>query len=135
MQNKILKILTIITVIFTALPVMAEGTSAPETSALTVPRVIAAEECTKMFGMNKENLLLLTLGAAGANNFTVEEIQTECGYVIFSAARNKYLATVAGIDDSNSILKITPCNNIYYFQPGIIVNMFKFVELNRNSGK
>ena len=46
--------------------------------------------------------------------FSIDEIQTQNGYIIFSAANNKYLATIAGIDADNSILKITPCNEIYF---------------------
>ena len=82
-----------------------------------------------MFTVNKEKLFYLTLGGISANNFTIEEIQTENGYVIFSAAENKYLATIAGIDAQNSILKITPCNDIYFFPPGIFLNMFRILTL------
>lgn len=100
---------------------------------ITVPQNITFGNCTKMYAVNKEKLFYLTLAAVTANKFNVEEIQSNNGYVIFSAARNKYLATVAGIDANNSILKITPCNDIYFFPPGIIINMFKYVELNLNT--
>lgn len=100
---------------------------------ITQPQNISFENCTKMFAVNKEKLFYLTLGAITANRFSIEEIQTTNGYIIFSAANNKYLATVAEIDNSNSILKITPCNNIYIFPPGILINMFKYVELNLNT--
>ena len=100
---------------------------------LVVPQNIAYEHCTKMFTVNKEKLFYLTLGAISANRFDIQEIQTNNGYIIFSAVNNNYLATIAGIDAENSILKITPCNDIYYFQPGILVNMFKYIELNVNT--
>lgn len=106
---------------------------ADEQLPLTTPQNVSFETCTKMFAINKEKLFYLTLGAVSANKFTVDEIQTANGYVIFTAANNKYLATVASIDSLNSILKITPCNDIYYFQPGIVVNMFKYVDLNLNT--
>lgn len=112
------------------LPVFAiEDSSNP---SLTTPQNISFETCTKMFAINKEKLFYLTLGAVSANKFTVEEIQTANGYIIFTAANNKYLATIASIDSLNSILKITPCNDIYYFQPGIVMNMFKYIDLNLN---
>ena len=85
-----------------------------------------------MFAVNKEKLFYLTLGAISANNFLVEEIQTENGYIIFYAAKNKYLATIAGIDGQNSILKISPCNEVYIFPPGVLINMYKYIELNLN---
>ena len=72
----------------------------------------------------------MTLASISANKFSIDEIQTANGYIIFTANRNKYLATIAKVDNSNSILKITPCNNIYNFPPGIITNTFKYIELN-----
>ncbi len=86
-----------------------------------------------MFSTDKEQLFYLTIGAINANKFTIEEIQSYSGYIIFTAARHKYLATISGVDKDNSIIKITPCNNIYYFQPGIISNIFKFIEINKNT--
>ena len=41
--------------------------------------------------------------------------------------------TIAKVDNTNSILRITPCDNIYIFPPGVILNMFKYIELNLNS--
>ena len=103
------------------------------TPPITVPQNISFESCTKMFAVNKEKLYYLTLAAISANKFDIEEIQSYNGYIIFSAAKNKYLATIAGIDGNNSILKITPCNDVYYFPPGILINMFKYIDLNLNT--
>ena len=110
--------------------ISTQQTSAPP---ITQAQNIAFENCTKMFAVNKENLFYLTLGAVSANRFAVEEIQTSNGYIIFTAANNKYLATIAGIDANNSILKITPCNDIYFFPPGVILGMFKYVGMNINT--
>lgn len=109
---------------------MAQPQAAPP---ITQPQNIAFENCTKMFAVNKEKLFYLTLSAVTANKFSIDEIQTQNGYIIFSAANNKYLATVAGIDADNSILKITPCNDIYFFPPGILLGMYKYIELNLNT--
>ena len=133
----------ILTLIMSFLPSFADTTlSYPTVQSITVqkpqipitqPQNVAFEDCTKMFEINKEKLFYLTLGAVSANRFTVEEIQTSNGYIIFTAANNKYLATIAGIDANNSILKITPCNNIYFFPPGVILGMFKYVGININT--
>ena len=109
---------------------MAQPQAAPP---ITQPQNVAFENCTKMFAVNKEKLFYLTLSAVTANKFSIDEIQTQNGYIIFSAANNKYLATVAGIDADNSILKITPCNDIYFFPPGILLGMYKYIELNLNT--
>ena len=100
---------------------------------ITQPQNIAFEYCTKMFPINKEKLFYLTLSAVTANKFAIDEIQTNNGYIIFSAANNKYLATISAIDSNNSIIKITPCNNIYHFPPGIILGMFKYIGININT--
>lgn len=97
---------------------------------LTVPQNIIFENCTKIFNVNQEKLFYLTLASISANRFKIEEIQTECGYIIFSVNRNRYLATIGTIDSKDSILKITPCNNIYRFPPGILSNTFKYIDLN-----
>lgn len=97
---------------------------------LIVPQNIMFEHCTKIYGVNQEKLFYLTLASISANRFNIDEIQTANGYVIFSVNRNKYLATVAKVDDKNAILKITPCNNVYRFPPGIITNTFKHIDLN-----
>ena len=109
---------------------VAQPTAAPP---ITQPQNIAFENCTKMFPVNKEKLFYLTLSAVTANKFSIDEIQTQNGYIIFSAANNKYLATIAGIDADNSILKITPCNEIYFFPPGVFLGMYKYIELNLNT--
>ena len=79
----------------------------PAQTSLTTPQNIAYANCTKMFTVNKEKLFYLTLAAVNANKFEVDEIQTENGYIIFTVAENKYLATIAGIDAQNSILKMS----------------------------
>ena len=99
----------------------------------TTPQNIMFSNCTKIFAVNKEKLFYLTLASLSANRFMIDEVQTANGYVIFTVNRNKYLATVAGVDSSNSILKITPCNNVYNFPPGILLNTFKYIDLNLNT--
>lgn len=99
---------------------------------VTVPQNIMFSSCTKLYAVNQEKLFYLTLASLSANKFTIDEIQTANGYIIFSVNRKQYLATVANVDNVNSILKITPCNNIYNFPPGILLNTFKYIDLNLN---
>ena len=116
------------TLLLFAAPVFAD-----ETALATVPQNIMFEDCSKLFGVNKERLFYLTLSSLSANRFLIDEVQTSDGYVIFSVNRNRYLATVAGVDNANSMLKITPCNNVYNFPPGIVTNTFKYIDLNLNT--
>ncbi len=99
-------------------------------TTLVTPQYINYQNCTKIFSADSQKLFLLTLVSIASNRFNIDEIQTSDGYIIFSVNRNKYLATIAGIDNKNSILKITPCNNVYKFPPGIISNTFKYIDLN-----
>ena len=100
---------------------------------ITTPQNIMFDNCTKIFATDKTKLFYLTLASISANKFSIDEIQTSNGYIIFTANRNKYLASVGKIDNTNSILKITPCNNVYYFPPGILLNTFKYIDLNLNT--
>lgn len=103
------------------------------TPPITVSQNIMFQNCTKIFAVNKEKLFYLTLSSLSANRFAIDEVQTANGYIIFTVNRNKYLATVASVDSANSILKITPCNNVYNFPPGILLNTFKYIDLNLNT--
>ena len=102
----------------------------PAVNPLVVPQNIDYKDCVKIYGTDKEKLFYLALVSLAENKFNIDEIQSTNGYIIFSANKNKYLMTVANIDDNNSVLKITPCNNVYKFPPGIIANTFKYIDLN-----
>lgn len=110
----------------------AEEVQSGSANSATTYQNIPYQDCTKMYNIKKESLFYLSIGAINANKFVIDEIQTNNGYIIFSAGKNKYLAAIAGIDKDNSILKITPCNNLYYFQPGIISNVYKYIDLNKD---
>lgn len=122
----------LILALFLVLPIFAAEIPAVSQTA-TTPQNIMFSNCTKIFAVNKEKLFYLTLSSLSANRFMIDEVQTANGYVIFTVNRNKYLATVAGVDNANSILKITPCNNVYNFPPGILLNTFKYIDLNLNT--
>lgn len=132
MKSIILILTLILSVNITFAETNTPANTLPVTVPITQPQNIKLEDCAKMFPVNKEKLFYLTLGAITANKFAIDEIQSNNGYIIFSAANNKYLATVASIDANNSILKITPCNNTYVFPPGVILGMFKYVGMNIN---
>ena len=44
----------------------------------------------------------------------------------------EFLATIVKLGVNKSMLKITPTNNNYYFAPGIVLNIFKYIDLNLN---
>ena len=124
------KLILLICILTVCAGVKADVAIQSASNPLTSPQNISFENCTKIFGINQEKLFYLTLASISANRFNIDEIQSANGYIIFSVNRNKYLASVAKVDKTNAILKITPCNNVYNFPPGVITNMFKYIDLN-----
>lgn len=97
------------------------------------PQPVDFSSCNKFFKLDSQKLFYLTLAAANANRFTINEIQSKSGYVLFSVGQKQFLAKVINVDAKNSMLKITPSNNVYFFPVGIVQNMFKYIELNANT--
>jgi hypothetical protein len=97
------------------------------------PQPVEFLHCCKFFKLDSQKLFYLTLASVNANRFTINEIQSKSGYVLFTVAQKQFLASVINIDAKNSMLKITPCSNVYYFPIGIVQNMFKYIELNINT--
>lgn len=98
--------------------------------SLVTPQNVDFEYCNKIFNISDEKLFYLTIASINANKFRIDEIQSKSGYILFTAANKQFLANVAELDSKRAILKITPANNIYYFPLGIVVNLFKYIELN-----
>ena len=97
-----------------------------------IPQSIDFNICNRTFKLDTQRLFYLTLASVNANRFRIDEIKSKSGYILFSVAEKQFLASIIQIDAKNSMLKITPCNNIYYFPSGIVQNMFKYIELNAN---
>ncbi len=124
---RIIKILLISLFLLLPLQVKSEDLSL---STLVTVQNVPFEYCTKIFNTDAENLFYLTIASINANRFRVDEIQSKTGYVLFNAVNKEFLASVIKIDNKHSLLKVTPTNNVYYFQPGIVLNLFKYIELN-----
>ena len=99
-------------------------------STLITAQNIRYQDCTKVFNIDNQNLLYLTIASINANRFTIDEIQSHNGYILFTAVNKKFLATITNVNTNQAMLKITPVDNNYYFQPGIYMNVFKYIELN-----
>jgi len=97
------------------------------------PPAVDFSNCNKYFKLNSQALFYLTLSSINANHFNIDEIQSRSGYILFSTGQRQFLASIITINPKNSMLKVTPCNNNYYFSVGIVQNMFKYIELNLNT--
>lgn len=99
-------------------------------STLITTQHIQYENCVKVFNVDNVTLLYLTIAAINANRFSIDEIQSKSGYVLFTAVNKQFLAAASNVNTNQSMLRITPVDNNYYFQPGIISNIYKYIDLN-----
>jgi len=102
-------------------------------STLVTTQNVSFEMCNKIFNIPAEKLFYLSIAGINANRFQIDEIQSKTGYILFTAVNKQFLASVVKVDSTKSILKITPTNNLYYFPPGIVLNIFKYIEVNENT--
>ncbi|MBP3820670.1 hypothetical protein J6G99_03390 [bacterium] len=101
-------------------------------STLITAQNVKYQDCTKVFNVDNVSLLYLTISAINANRFNIDEIQSKSGYILFTAVNKKFLATILNVNTNQAMLKITPVDSNYYFQPGIITNIFKYIDINKN---
>ena len=99
-------------------------------SALTTSQNVKYQDCIKVFNTDNVHLLYLTIASINANRFRVDEIQSRSGYVLFTAVGKQFLASVSNVNTNQGMLKITPTDDNYFFQPGVVLNIFKYIELN-----
>lgn len=129
-MERILKFILIMAYILCGTCIPTFSAELMNLSTLITAQNVPYENCTKVFNTDNVSLLYLTIAAINANRFTVEEIQSTSGYVLFTAVNKRFLATVTNVNTNQGMLKITPEDNNYFFQPGIVLNIFKYVDLN-----
>lgn len=99
-------------------------------STLVTPQNIDYNICTRNYILTPEKLFYMAIASINANRFTIDEIQSKTGYILFTAVNKQYLASVVKVDANKSMLRITPTNNNYFFAPGIVLNVFRYIDLN-----
>ena len=98
-------------------------------STLITSQNVQFEQCTKVFNTDNASLFYLTIAAINANRFDIEEIQSKSGYIIFTAVNKQFVANISNVNTNQGMVKITPADGSYYFQPGICSNIFKYIDL------
>lgn len=114
--------------LFLALPVKAQDNF--DLSTLITTQDVKSQDCIKVFNTDNVHLLYLTITAINANKFKIDEIQSRNGYILFTAVGKQFLASISNVNTNQGMLKIAPVDGIYYFQPGIVLNIYKYIELN-----
>lgn len=131
MERKLIVFVMMLLSMLTIAPVFAEGTDEQANmTALVTPQNVDFKICTRTYIMPAEKLFYMAIASAKENRFTVDEIQSKTGYILFTAVGKQYLASVMKVDNTHTILKITPTNNNYFFAPGIVLNFFRYIDLN-----
>lgn len=120
----------ILILFFAAFAVPVVRADEADLTLLITPRTVEFQNCTKQYNLPPEKLYYLTIGSINANRFEVVEIQSKTGYILFSAVGKQFLASVIKTGTQKSMLKITPTNGNYYFAPGIVSNIFRYIDLN-----
>lgn len=129
-MERVLKLsIVLVLLVLASSPVYSAGEQL-SLSTLITSQNVHYENCTKVFNTDNVSLFYLTLAAINANRFTVDEVQSKSGYILFTAVNKKFLAMISNVNTNQGLLRITPADNNYYFQPGIVLNIFKYVELN-----
>ena len=127
-MERIIILLMLIVFGFSLNPLFAQDTQ--NLSTLITAQNIKYQDCTKVFNVDNNTLLYLSIASINANRFTIDEVQSHYGYILFTAVNKKFLATITNVNTNQAMLRITPVDNNYYFQPGICLNIFKYIELN-----
>ena len=127
------RIVKVLTIIFAALYFCPQVLAEIPPASLVTPQTVSFDICTKNYNLTAEKLFYLSIASAKANRFTIDEIQSKTGYILFTVSGKQYLASVIKEGANSSQLKITPTNNNYFFAPGIVLNFFKYIDLNLNT--
>lgn len=131
MERKLIVFFMILVSFLVVTPAFAEGADEQiNVTSLVTPQNVDFKICTRTYIMPAEKLFYMAIASAKENRFTVDEIQSKTGYILFTAAGKQYLASVLKVDSTHTILKITPTNNNYFFAPGIVLNFFRYIDLN-----
>lgn len=131
-MERIIKFLVVLSFVFSISCSQSFAVEQMNLSTLITAQNVKYETCTKVFNTDHVYLFHLAIAAINANRFTIDEIQSKSGYILFTAVNKQFLATVVNVNTNQGMLKITPVDNNYFFQPGIVLNVFKYIELNLN---
>ncbi len=132
-MERILKYLFIVLFLFCGMNIPAYSAGEiMSLSTLITAQNVPFEHCTKVFNTDNASLFYLAIAAINANRFDINEIQSESGFIMFTAVNKLFIANISNVNTNQGMLKITPADGIYYFQPGICLNIFKYIDLNLN---
>lgn len=134
MLKRILSIIFILSIACFVSPSKAQNTDALETSyAQTTASYTSYKDCIRLYKLPYDKLYFLALSSINSNKYKIMEMQSRNGYIIFEAEGREFLLNIMKKDKSFTFLKLTPCDNNYYFSPFIPQKIFRYVDINFNT--
>ena len=91
------------------------------------------KDCIRLYKLPFSKLYFLALSSINFNKYETKEIQSRNGYIIFEAENREFLISVFKKDKNFTFLKITPCDNNYYFNPSIPRKIYNYIDLHFNN--
>ncbi len=101
--------------------------------AQTAAQYTNYRDCIKLYKLPFEKLFYLALSSVEGSKFELLEIQSRNGYIVFKAENKEFLISVYKKDKSSTFIKITPCDNSYYFSPQIPQKIFNYIVAHYNN--
>lgn len=134
MLKRFLSVIFILIIVGFVSPSKAQNTDAIETSyAQTTASYTSYKDCIRLYKLPYDKLYFLALSSINSNKYKILEMQSRNGYIIFEAEGREFLLNIMKKDKSFTFLKLTPCDNNYYFSPFIPQKIFRYVDLNFNT--
>lgn len=103
---------------------------APVPCKAAVVQATSIRDCLKSYQLSSEKLFYVALSAINNSNYKIVEIQSHGAKVLFQAESKEFLLSVSKKDSQNSIVKITPANNSYFFPNTIVKRIYNYIDLN-----
>ena len=82
----------------------------------------------KIFPKNPDELFLEAISALNQSRFEISEIQSQNGYILFSAGSKFYLLTVTKKYQNQTEIKILPQNSDFSISEEIAKQVFSLIE-------
>ena len=60
------------------------------------------------------------------------EMQSRNGYIIFQTDNREFLLSIFKKDKNYTFIRLTPCDNNYYFSPSIVTKIFNYIDIHFN---
>ncbi len=90
-------------------------------------------DCIKLYKLPFDKTFYLALSSVAGSKYELVEIQSRNGYIKFRTDGRDFLISVYKKDKNSTYVKISPCNNSYYFSQTIVQKIFNYIASHYNN--